>query len=101
MGSGNIVHSFEEVDFDDAAEALPWAIDFDALVAAKIDASDIETLAGYGGPDAASRRAFRTNEHYLPMLYILALREEGESLRHFHASIQNASMSMRCFTVGG
>lgn len=101
MGSGNIVHSFEEVDFDDEAEALPWATEFDALVAAKIDASDMETLAGYGGPNAASRRAFRTNEHYLPMLYALALREEGESLRHFHASIQNASMSMRCFTVGG
>lgn len=100
LGSGNIVHSFDEVDFDDDAEALPWAVAFDALVAGKIDSSDIEELVGFGGPNAASRRAFRTNEHYLPMLYALALREEGEPLRHFHASIQNASMSMRSFTIG-
>ncbi len=101
VGSGNIVHSFDEVDFDDNAEALPWAIAFDALVKEKIDATDTETLIGFGGPNAASRRAFRTNEHYLPMLYALALREDGEPVQYFHESIQNASMGMRCFMIGG
>ncbi len=35
------------------------------------------------------------------MLYALALREDGEIVQHFHESIQNASMGMRCFMIGG
>lgn len=108
IGSGNIVHSFDEVDFDDDARPLPWAVEFDAMIRDRIDSGDTDTLVSLAetgsasglAPRRAVRRAFRTNEHYLPMLYALALRQEKEPIVHLHESIQNASMGMRCFMVG-
>ncbi|MBP2665446.1 MAG: ygiD, partial [Firmicutes bacterium] len=49
-------------------------------------------------PDA--RRAVPTNEHYLPMLYSIALQEKQESLRFFCKDIQNGSIAMRSFVIG-
>jgi 4,5-DOPA dioxygenase extradiol len=44
--------------------------------------------------------AVPTLDHYLPMIYALALQEEGEPLTFAHEGMQNASISMRCFQVG-
>lgn len=50
------------------------------------------------GPEADL--AMPTNDHYLPMLYALAMRAPGEPLTFTHEGVQNGSVSMRCFRVG-
>lgn len=50
------------------------------------------------GPEADL--AVPTNDHYLPMLYTLAVRAPGEPLTFTHEGVQNGSVSMRCFRVG-
>ena len=44
--------------------------------------------------------AIPTNDHYLPLLYVLALREQGEPLRYAYEGFQHASISMRCVQIG-
>jgi 4,5-DOPA dioxygenase extradiol len=48
-----------------------------------------------------NRLAIPTNEHYLPMLYAAALQEPAETLRFSCTDIQNGSIAMRSFVIGG
>jgi 4,5-DOPA dioxygenase extradiol len=100
LGSGNLVHNLMVVQWDEDAEPYPWARDFDAKVATLLEAGDDDALVDYErlGPEADL--AVPTNDHYLPMLYTLAVRTPGESLTFTHEGFQNASVSMRCFRVG-
>jgi 4,5-DOPA dioxygenase extradiol len=41
-----------------------------------------------------------TWDHYLPFIYVLALQEEGESIKFIHEGFQHGSISMRCFQIG-
>jgi 4,5-DOPA dioxygenase extradiol len=47
-----------------------------------------------------ARHAHPTNEHYLPLLYAVALRREGEPLSFFHVGIEMGSLSMRGVRIG-
>lgn len=89
MGSGNIVHNLR-LYWRDGGPALDWAARFDAAVRARIEAHDDAALADYGslGPDA--RLAVPTPEHYLPLLYALALRRAGDRLSFFNAVVTSA-----------
>lgn len=98
MGSGNIVHNLGAIRFEDT-EPPPydWAQEFDAWVKGRLLAGDHEALVQYASRGETARLAVPTNDHYLPMLYVLGLLESGEAIRFTHESFQNASISMRCF----
>lgn len=96
LGSGNLVHNLPMVCWDD--RAYPWAQRFDTLARGLIEAGEYASLVDYGSlPDA--RLAIPTNEHYLPLLYILALREADEAPAWFCEQVTMCSISMRglCF----
>jgi 4,5-DOPA dioxygenase extradiol len=57
-------------------------------------------LIHYENYNEHSPLAIPTNEHYLPMLYAVALQENQEQLRFIHEGMQNASISMRSFMIG-
>lgn len=98
LGSGNIVHNLGMYD-PSRREPYEWAARFDAKVKALILAGDFATLAEYDalGPDA--ELAIPTPEHYLPLLYILALQRQGEKLAFFNEIVENA-MAMTSVVVG-
>ena len=41
-----------------------------------------------------------TNEHYLPLLYILALQQPGEAVSFFAEGLPLGSISMRSVRIG-
>lgn len=98
LGSGNMVHNLMMMSFIDD-DAFDWAIEFDSELKRLIVAGDHDALVNYENISAQSRLAVPTNEHYLPMLYSLALKENGEAVNFFHESIQNGSVSMRGFII--
>ena len=100
MGSGNIVHNLREVDFNENAEAYPWALDFDSYVKRSLETKDFGSLINYKSQGSNAIRAVPTTEQYLPMLYILGMITENENISFVHESIQNASVSMRSFISG-
>src|SRR5262249_53698748 len=80
LGSGNIVHNlrlyawgrYETGPFD-------WAVRFEERARALMEKGDIPPLLDYEalGPDA--RLSIPTPDHYLPLLYVLGARQEGDS----------------------
>ena len=77
-----------------------WAVQFDAQVKALIEKHDHAALIRYEdlGPQAAL--AIPTNEHYLPMLYALALQGPDEPVSFFAEQVTFGSISMRGFRIG-
>ena len=99
LGSGNLVHNLGLLDWNLTA-GFDWADRIDAGVKHRIEAGDDEGMVDWEtlGPDA--RRAIPTLEHYLPLLYVLAVRKPGEKVSFFNEQRTMGSLSMTCVTVG-
>ena len=101
LGSGNIVHSLQLIQWDEAAEPYAWAVDFDAAIREFLLARNDVGLMDYRkllGRNA--QLAVPTEEHYLPLLYIAALQRPDEPLSFFYEGILHASISMRSLRIG-
>ena len=98
MGSGNIVHNLREMIRRD--EAYDWAVEIDQLVAQQIEAGNHTALIDYPRLHPKMLLAVPTVEHYLPLLYILALQESTDSVSFFNETVTLGSMSMRGVQIG-
>jgi len=100
IGSGNIVHNLGHIDFRNI-NALPydWAVEFDERVKLDMINRDHAELINYQKIKGASL-AVPTLDHYLPMIYVMALQGENDSLKFTYEGFQHGSISMRCFQVG-
>jgi 4,5-DOPA dioxygenase extradiol len=98
VGSGNIVHNLRLMVWQDMA--YDWAADFDEQVRRWIVDGDHEPLIHYEKQGQAAALSINTAEHYLPLLYILGLKEEGEGVSFFADKLWGGSLSMRSVRVG-
>jgi 4,5-DOPA dioxygenase extradiol len=98
LGSGNMVHNLRTIAWQ--ASAYDWASAFDQRLKHLIQTGDHDTLILYEKIGEAAHLAIPTNEHYLPLLYILALQEPGESIRFFAEQVTLGSISMRSVRIG-
>ena len=99
LGSGNMVHNLRTMVWQDTA--FEWASDFDARLAAMMRAGDHQSIIGYHHLGDSARLAIPTNEHFLPLLYILGMQSESESISFFCEKVTLGSVSMRSLMVGG
>jgi 4,5-DOPA dioxygenase extradiol len=100
VGSGNIVHNLGIIDSDEDATPARWAVEFDAWVADCVSEGRQDDLVDYL-EHPLGRMAAPTADHYLPLLYALAVQAEGDDVTTVHEGIQNGTVSMRCLQVGG
>ena len=98
IGSGNIVHNLSLMKF--SPEAYDWAIEFDDKVKSLIDLRDYQPLIDYDKLGEAARLSIPTNEHYLPLLYSLALVGKKDEIQYFNEVATMGSVSMRSFIAG-
>jgi 4,5-DOPA dioxygenase extradiol len=98
MGSGNIVHNLRQFDFRDPTP-LAWANRCDAEIRGHVAAGRHDALMDYPADDEG-RLAVPTPEHYLPLLYAIALQQPGERADFFNARVQG-SISMTSVLIGG
>lgn len=95
VGSGNVVHNLRAYAWGaERAEPFDWAARFEARARDLLRAGHDSLLVEYGklGPDA--RLAIPTPDHYLPLLYIIALRRPGEIVTFPVEGFDGGSMSM-------
>ena len=97
VGSGNIVHNLGVFTMED--EAFDWAIEFDETAKKLISAGDHAALVQYQKLGPAARLAIPTNEHYLPLLYALALQDPQEEIHFFADRVTLGSISMRSLLI--
>lgn len=98
LASGNIVHNLRRFDFRDAAPA-DWAVRANAVVRERIAAGDVEALANWTTLGADVALAVPTPEHYLPLLYALGARRDGESVEIFN-DVVTSTLAMTSLRVG-
>ena len=107
LGSGNIVHNLRRVVFTGNGVAdfnrpfgLDWAIEANDLFKKLIDENNHQALIDYQSLDPAVQLAVPTPEHYLPLLYALALKGEGELLTYFNDKPVGGSLTMTSLIIG-
>jgi len=98
VGSGNIVHNLGEIVWEDTA--FDWAVEFDDTMKRLILSEDHDAIVHYPDLGRAARLSVPTNEHFLPLLYVLALQDEGEGIGFFADRVTLGSISMRSLRIG-
>ncbi|MHA1913092.1 MAG: 4,5-DOPA-extradiol-dioxygenase [Promethearchaeota archaeon] len=99
IGSGNLIHTFREFRWDMEAEPFDWVVQLDDIQRNALNSHDIDKLVNYERIEL-SKRGFQTNDHYLPVLYILGMQHNNEKVQYFYEGIQHASVSHRSFVIG-
>lgn len=100
VGSGNIVHNLRRINFADDARPYDWAIEFDAWVKQRLQDGNCKAIVEDARDTEAGRLSIPTPEHWYPLLYTLGAADDGEQLRFEYEGIENASISMRCLSLG-
>ena len=98
ISSGNIVHNLSMVEFRDFA--YDWATEFDTKVKNWILTDDHDPIINYQKQGQAAQLAINSGEHYVPLLYALALKEENDPISFFAEKVWGGSVSMRSVRIG-
>jgi 4,5-DOPA dioxygenase extradiol len=103
IGSGNMVHNLRMVAWDklDAnGDAYDWAIEANDKMKKYILAGNHQTLINYQSQGNVFGLAIPTPEHFLPLLYVLALKEENDKVFLFNDKLVAGSLSMTSVKIG-
>jgi len=98
IGSGNIVHNLRLFQMKDIA--YDWAIEFDSKIKELIEKGDHHPIINYKTLGKAAELSVPTNDHYLPLLYTLALQEKDEKITFFNDKTTAGSISMTSLKIG-
>jgi 4,5-DOPA dioxygenase extradiol len=100
VGSGNIVHNLGLIDYDIDAKPRKWAVEFDRKIKQSLLSRNHESLINYLDIGKEALYAVPTQDHYLPMIYAIALQRKQDKLTFIHEGFQHGSVSMRAFQIG-
>ena len=103
IGSGNMVHNLGLVDrgkIDEPGFGYDWAIEANDQIRNFILSNDHKPLIDYKSQGRAFNLAIPTPEHFLPLLYALALKEENETVSLFNDKAVAGSLSMTSIIIG-
>ena len=102
IGSGNMVHNLRMVAWDKLNEdfGYDWALEASEKMRQFILDGDHESLINFSGQGKEFQLAIPTPEHYLPLLYALALKDNNESVSLFNDKSVGGSLSMTSVKIG-
>ena len=103
IGSGNLVHNLRLVDwqnFDTPDFAYDWAREAQLKLNRFILDGDTSSLINFKTLGVDFQKAIPTPEHYLPLLYTLALRDKNEEINLFNDKAVAGSLTMTSVKIG-
>lgn len=103
IGSGNMVHNLRMVDWrrlNDVNYSYDWASEASEKIKKFIISGDNKQLINYQSQGKEFNLAIPTPEHYLPLLYALALKEENEEVSLFNDKAVGGSLTMTSVKIG-
>lgn len=95
VASGNVVHNLGVISWDGKVKAYDWALEFDFMVKKSIEDNNPTPLLEYQKLGKLAMMAHPTNDHYLPLMYTLGLRDKTDQLQFFNETLDMGSISMR------
>ncbi|HNP94724.1 MAG TPA: 4,5-DOPA dioxygenase extradiol [Cyclobacteriaceae bacterium] len=99
VGSGNMVHNLRIMDWGKPNEGYDWAQEANEKMKKYIHDGDHLSLVNYNSGGKAMRLSVPTPEHYLPLLYILALKENDENVQVFNDKTIMGSIAMTSISI--
>ena len=97
IGSGNMVHNLGMVDWQRLNETdygYDWALEASNKMKKFILSNDHKQLINYKSQGREFDLAIPTPEHYLPLLYVLALKDDNEQVSFFNDKAVGGSLTM-------
>lgn len=102
IGSGNMVHNLGVLAWDKLNTdnfAYDWAIEASEKMKKFILADDHKSLINFKSQGKAFDLAIPTPEHYLPLIYALALKEKNEQISLFNDKAVAGSLTMTSLKI--
>ena len=103
IGSGNIVHNLRRVAWDkdpDEEYGFDWALEANDKFKRLIIENKHKELIDYSQLGSAAQMAIPTPDHYLPLLYALALKKEADDVSFFNDKAVMGSLTMTSLKIG-
>jgi 4,5-DOPA dioxygenase extradiol len=103
IGSGNIIHNLGLVDFKNFHKdnyGYDWAIEARSKTNQYILENDFKSLIDYQKGGKALALSIPTPEHFLPLIYVLGLKNEKEKIELFNDKLLAGSLSMTSVKIG-
>ncbi|WP_374755611.1 4,5-DOPA-extradiol-dioxygenase [Flectobacillus major] len=102
VGSGNIVHNLRRVAWDKIHEpefGYDWAIEANNTFKKLVLNHDHQSLINYQSLGSAVQLSAPSPDHYLPLLYTLALQQDHEKVSIFNDKTVMGSIAMTSFKI--
>ncbi|MFZ2339830.1 MAG: 4,5-DOPA dioxygenase extradiol [Bacteroidales bacterium] len=101
IGSGNMVHNLGLVDWRRFNEpfGFDWALEAREKMKQYILNDDHKSLINYQQQGRSFNLSVPTAEHYLPLLYALALKDKNETVDIFNDKPVGGSITMTCVKI--
>ncbi len=101
VGSGNIVHNLHTYAWGtQGIDPFNWAVRFEKQARELLLKGDDARLIAYERLGRDAQLSIPTPEHYLPLLYVIAARREGEQVRFPVEGVDGGSVSMLAIQIG-
>ncbi|HXK37999.1 MAG TPA: 4,5-DOPA dioxygenase extradiol [Candidatus Paceibacterota bacterium] len=103
MGSGNLVHNLGLIDFQNYEKedyGFDWAKEARETLNNLLLSGGIESLVQFEKLSDAVQLAIPTPEHYLPLLYVLGMKDAKERIELFNDVLVAGSLSMTGLKIG-
>lgn len=101
IGSGNLIHNLHTYAWGQhQVEPYDWAVRFETRARELLLSGDHAPLIAYESLGRDAMLSIPTPEHYLPLLYVLALRREGDQVSFPVEGVDGGSISMLAVQTG-
>jgi 4,5-DOPA dioxygenase extradiol len=101
VGSGNLVHNLHAYAWGrHMPDPYDWAIRFEEEAKQMMIAGEYKPLIDYEGLGPEAMLSIPTPDHYLPLLYVIGSRQEGEVITFPIEGVDGGSISMLTAKVG-
>lgn len=95
LGSGNAVHNLHAYAWgQQVIEPYDWAVRFERRLRDFLSSEDLDAVVAYEGLGKDAALSAPTPDHFLPLLYVLAQHEEGDSISFPVEGFDGGSVSM-------
>ena len=100
VGSGNMVHNLRMIDWQKPDAGFDWAQEANSKFKKLILSNDHKQLINYKNLGREIELSVPSPEHYLPLLYTLALKMDKEEVSFFNDKSVMGSISMTSVKIG-
>ena len=101
LGSGNLVHNLHAYAWGrHAPDPYDWAVRFENRAKELMQAGESRPLIDYETLGREALLSIPTPDHYLPLLYVLGTRQQGDAIEFPVEGVDGGSISMLAVQIG-